>query len=69
MDFLKGWKTKLGALGEALGGLAMIVKGLTADDGPNWEWVVGGFTVLSHAISQFGLAKKGDRIEKAVNGK
>ena len=65
MDFWRGWKTSVGATGTLLGGLAMIFRALTTEEGVDFELLSGGIAVIGGALAVFGIGKKIER-EKSV---
>jgi len=44
-----------------LGGLAMIAKAISAEDGFDWQMFMAGWTVVSGALAVFGIGKKIER--------
>lgn len=61
MDFLKGWKTTIGAISLVLGGLAVILKGLSTEAGIDFEMVIDAGTMIMAGLAVFGIGKKIER--------
>lgn len=57
---LTGYKTKLGAVGLALAGIAMIISTMTSD-APNMQTVMEGAGMVATALAAFGLGSKIER--------
>lgn len=68
MDFLKGYKTTIGGVATMLGSLLLLLQEIAADP-TDWNKVITLGTAFFAGLGIFGLAKKGERIENAVNGK
>lgn len=57
---LTGYKTKLGAVGLALAGIAMIINSL-ASDTPNMQGIMEGAGMVATALAAFGIGNKIER--------
>ncbi len=58
---MKGWKTKVGAVGVICTGIGLVIGGLTAEP-INGEMLAAGLVVIFGAFEGYGIAHK---IEKA----
>lgn len=57
---LTGYKTKLGAVGLALAGIAMIINSLVSDT-PNMQGIMEGAGMVATALAAFGIGNKIER--------
>lgn len=57
---LTGYKTKFGAVGLALAGIAMIINTMISDV-PNMQIVMEGVGMVATALAAFGLGSKIER--------
>ena len=58
MDFLKGYKTKIGFAATILAGLSMLAKGLIGDvpeDASNLAWMANGLELIQDGGYGFGI--------------
>jgi hypothetical protein len=63
-----GWKTKTAGVVLMLGALVNLLKSLLSEDGISFEEIKASFLAFMTGMAAFGAAKKGERIEKALNG-
>lgn len=61
---MTGWKSKVSGVGAILGGLALIIKGITGDSF-DWNSIQNGFAGIVGGFGILGIAHK---IEKAGKG-
>ncbi len=64
MDFLKGYKTTIGAVGTFLGGLSLLVTVIVASlngEGFDWETVSMAGATMMAALAALGIGKKIER--------
>lgn len=62
LQFLDGYRTYLAVAASVMGGLTLIIQGISVPDGPNWSQIGVGAGIIGNALGFSGVVGK---IEKS----